>query len=239
MLKFSKPVVARLASRSRGLLTFGSLPEEVVMVRDMARNFAETELYPVAGHIDQSHEYPAKQVAQLADLGLLGMMVPESLGGADMTSLAYAVALEEISRGCASTGVIMSANNSLYCAPVLKYGNDDQMAEFLTPYAKGEKVGCFGLSEPGNGSDAGAASTTAVEDGPDHYRLNGTKVRRTPPPRVRHSSARRQLSAQARCRRIALRLLTTCPDARALRRRGLRMRTRRAAQSSSRRRTRA
>lgn len=146
------------------------------MVRDMARNFAETELYPVAGHIDAAHEYPAKQVSQLADLGLMGIMVPEKYGGAEMSSLAYAVALEEISRGCASTGVIMSANNSLYCAPVLKWGTDEQKAEFLTPYAKGEKVGCFGLSEPGNGSDAGAALTTAVEDGPGHYRLNGTKA---------------------------------------------------------------
>jgi butyryl-CoA dehydrogenase len=158
------------------MLTFNTLPEEVKMVRDMARQFAETELYPVAGHIDMSHEYPASQVAQLADLGLMGIMVPEQYGGAEMSSLAYAVALEEISRGCASTGVIMSANNSLYCAPVLKYGTDAQKEHFLKPYAQGQQLGCFGLSEPGNGSDAGAASTTAVEDGPDHFIVNGTKA---------------------------------------------------------------
>ncbi|KAJ1629850.1 acyl-CoA dehydrogenase/oxidase, partial [Pavlovales sp. CCMP2436] len=160
----------------RGYLTLGALPEEVSMVREMARSFAETELYPVAGHTDAAHEYPHKQVVQLAELGLLGMMVPENFGGAGMSSLAYAVALEEISRGCASAGVIMSANNSLYCAPLLKYGNDAQKTEFLTTYAKGEQVGCFGLSEPGNGSDAGAATTMAIEDGPDHFRLNGTKA---------------------------------------------------------------
>jgi butyryl-CoA dehydrogenase len=165
-----------LAPRVRGMLTFNTLPEEVAMVRDMAKSYAETELYPVAAQIDASHTYPAKQVAAIAELGLLGIMVPEKYGGAGMSSLAYAVALEEISRGCASTGVIMSANNSLYCAPVLKYGNDSQMEQFLAPFARGEQVGCFGLSEPGNGSDAGAAITTAVEDGPDHYRLNGTKA---------------------------------------------------------------
>lgn len=176
MLLSGRRAAARLLPGSRGMLTWGTLPEEVTMVRDMARQFAETELFPVAGHTDQTHTYPAKQVAQLADLGLLGIMVPEKYGGAGMSSLAYAVALEEISRGCASAGVIMSANNSLYCAPVLKYGTEDQKKEHLVPYAKGAKIGCFGLSEPGNGSDAGAASTTAQEDGPDHYRLNGTKA---------------------------------------------------------------
>lgn len=156
-------------------MTFESLPEEVAMVRDMARGFAETELYPVAGNIDSRHEYPAAQVQKLAELGLLGIMVPEELGGSGMSTLAYAVALEEVSRGCASTGVIMSAQNSLFCAPVLKYGSEAQKDEFLKPFASGEQMGCFGLSEPGNGSDAGAASTTATPDGGD-FVLNGTKA---------------------------------------------------------------
>ena len=92
-----------------------------------------------------------------------------------MDALAYALAMEEISRGCASTGVIMSVNNSLYCDPVLKFGTEEQKAEWLTPYASGAKLGCFGLSEPGNGSDAAAASTTAVLDGGE-WVLNGTKA---------------------------------------------------------------
>jgi butyryl-CoA dehydrogenase len=158
MLALARRSAARpLAPRARGMLTFNTLPEEVAMVREMAKSYAETELYPVAAQIDASHAYPTKQVAAIAELGLLGMMVPDKYGGAGMSSLAYAVALEEIARGCASTAVIMSANNSLYCAPVLKYGDASQMEQFLAPYARGERVGCFGLSEPGNGSDAGAA----------------------------------------------------------------------------------
>lgn len=92
-----------------------------------------------------------------------------------MDYVSYAIAMQEISRGCASTGVIMSVNNSLYCAPVHSYGNPDQLIQFLKPCASGEKLGCFMLSEPGNGSDAGAASTTAVENG-NHYVLNGAKA---------------------------------------------------------------
>lgn len=154
------------------MLTLDTLPEEVVMVRDMARQFAEQELFPIAGDVDAGHTFPRAQVDKLAELGLMGMMVPEEYGGAEMSALAYAVAMEEISRGCASTGVVMSANNSLYCAPVEKYGTDEQKKEFLVEYARGAEIGCFGLSEPGNGSDAGAATTTAKEDGGD-WVLNG------------------------------------------------------------------
>lgn len=94
----------------------------------------------------------------MADLGLMGIAVPADHGGSDMDYLAYAIAMEEISRGCASAGVIMSVNNSLYCGPVLKFGNADQHARFLNDYASGAKLGCFALSEPGNGSDAGAGA---------------------------------------------------------------------------------
>jgi butyryl-CoA dehydrogenase len=94
--------------------------------------------------------------------------------GADMDYLSYAIAMEEISRGCASAGVIMSVNNSLYNGPVNTWGTHEQKEEFLTPVASGAKIGCFMLSEPGNGSDAGAASTTATDDG-DHWVINGTK----------------------------------------------------------------
>lgn len=159
----------------RAVSTWSDLPEEHRMIRDMARQFAEAELFPVAGDLDQKHQFPREQVAALGELGLMGVAVPDEYGGAGMDYLAYAVALEEISRGCASTGVIMSVNNSLYCGPVEKFGTPEQKATFLTPYASGQQLGCFGLSEPGNGSDAGAASTAATDAG-DAWVLNGTKA---------------------------------------------------------------
>jgi len=105
----------------------------------------------------------------------MGIDVPEQHGGAGLDYLAYAVAMEEVSRGCASTGVIMSVNNSLYCGPVSKFATEKQKQSWLKPFALGEKLGCFALSEPGNGSDAGAASTTATRVG-DYWVLNGTKA---------------------------------------------------------------
>eukprot|EP00968_Pinguiococcus_pyrenoidosus_P011778 scaffold977_cov253-Pinguiococcus_pyrenoidosus.AAC.39 len=106
----------------------------------------------------------------------MGVSVDTDHGGAGMDYLAYAIAIEEISRGCASTGIIMSVNNSLYCGPVDKFATPEQKEAFLTPYAAGEKLGCFGLSEPGNGSDAGAASTTATENDDGSWTLNGRKA---------------------------------------------------------------
>lgn len=114
-------------------------------------------------------------VKQLGELGLMGISVKEENGGAGLDYLAYAIAMEEVSRGCASTGVIMSVQNSLYGGPVDKFGTEAQKDKFLNAYARGEEIGCFGLSEPGNGSDAGAASTTAVQKG-DDYVINGTKA---------------------------------------------------------------
>ena len=105
---------------------------------------------------------------------LLGIGVPEAQGGAGLDNVCYALAIEEISRGCGSTGVIMSVNNSLYCDPVMKFGTDAQKKEFLAPYARGEKLGCFGLTEPNAGSDAAAQQTTAVKKG-DAYVINGSK----------------------------------------------------------------
>mmetsp|Transcript_22756 Transcript_22756/g.29565 ORF Transcript_22756/g.29565 Transcript_22756/m.29565 type:complete len:413 (+) Transcript_22756:71-1309(+) len=159
----------------RNFLTNGSLSEEHLMIRDMCRNFAETELMPVAGELDKKHKFPTEQVQHLGELGLMGVTVPSKWGGSELDTLSYAIACEEISRGCGATGVIMSAHNSLYCWPVDYFGTDAQKEQYLKPFASGEEIGCFGLSEPGNGSDAGAASTTAVLDG-DHYVLNGTKA---------------------------------------------------------------
>ena len=105
----------------------------------------------------------------------MGINVEAENNGSEMDALAYAIAMEEISRGCASVGVIMSAHNSLYLYPIDAYGTPEQKSQFINDFATGEKIGCFGLSEPGNGSDAGAASTTATLDG-DEYILNGTKA---------------------------------------------------------------
>jgi len=110
----------------------------------------------------------------MGELGLMGLCIPEDLGGTGLDYLAYAIAMEEISRGCASAGVVMSAHNSLYLGPIEKFGNSKQKEKYITPFITGEKIGCFALSEPGNGSDAGAASTTAKADGND-YIINGTK----------------------------------------------------------------
>jgi butyryl-CoA dehydrogenase len=115
-----------------------------------------------------------------AELGMMGINTPGEYGGSDLDALSYAIAMEEISRGCASVGVIMSAHNSLYLYPVLEFGTPEQKEQYAAPYAAcadGDnlQIGCFGLSEPGNGSDAGAASTTATLHG-DHWVINGTKA---------------------------------------------------------------
>jgi butyryl-CoA dehydrogenase len=140
----------------------------------LAREFAARELLPNARKWDEEHRFPKEAVQKLAELSLLGVAVPEQWGGAGLDNVAYALAIEELSRGCASTGVIASVNNSLYCDPVLKFGSEAQKREFLLPFARGEKLGCFGLTEPEAGSDAAAQKTTAVRKG-DGYLINGSK----------------------------------------------------------------
>src|SRR5262245_10691014 len=143
-------------------------------IQKLCRELAAKELTPNARAWDDTHAWPEAAVKKLAELSLLGVAVPEALGGAGLDNVSYALAMEEISRGCASTGVIMSVNNSLYCDPVLKFGTDEQKREYLVPYARGEKLGCFGLTEPEAGSDAAAQKTTAVRKG-DSYVINGSK----------------------------------------------------------------
>lgn len=155
--------------------THSQLPEEHQMIHEMCRKFADEELAPNAGEWDKHHLYPKDAIGKLSELGLMGINVAGDNNGSEMDSLAYAIAMEEISRGCASVGVIMSAHNSLYLYPIDAYGTPEQKTQFINDFATGEKIGCFGLSEPGNGSDAGAASTTATLDG-DEYILNGTKA---------------------------------------------------------------
>lgn len=158
----------------RNIVTLSMLPETHQMLHKTCKDFAEGELKPLATEIDKKHLYPEKQVKKMGELGLMSIAIPENLGGTGLDYLAYAIALEEISRGCASTGLIMSVHNSLYLGPIQKFGDKDQIKKYVTPFTTGTKIGCFALSEPGNGSDAGAASTIAKLNG-SNYLINGTK----------------------------------------------------------------
>lgn len=141
---------------------------------EQIRSFAQNEIAPKAKELDETGHFPTQIIKQLGEMGLMGMMVPEQWGGAGMDTVSYAMALEEISAACASTAVIMSVNNSLVCYPIQEFGNDDQKKRFLTPLARGEKIGCFALSEPGHGSDpAGLKLQARKTDG--GYILKGTK----------------------------------------------------------------
>jgi alkylation response protein AidB-like acyl-CoA dehydrogenase len=151
-----------------------ALTEEQQMVREMAARFAEAEIRPKAAELDETHAHPADIVNQLGELKMLGIAVPEEYGGGGMDYVSYVLALIEISKGCASTGVIMSVNNSLYCFPVYAYGTEEQKKKYLEPCASGEFLGCYGLTEAGAGSDPAGMRTTAVKDG-DGWILNGEK----------------------------------------------------------------
>jgi butyryl-CoA dehydrogenase len=151
------------------------LTEEQAMIRDLAREFADKEVRPIAEAIDREARFPRETVARMGELGLLGIAVPEALGGSGGDTVACVLALEEVARACASHAVIMSVNNSLYCDPVLRYGIPEQQARFLAPFASGQKLGCFALTEPEEGSDARNQSTLAVRDG-EAYVLDGRKI---------------------------------------------------------------
>ncbi len=150
------------------------LTEEQRMIQETARNFAQKEVLPKAAELDETGRFPDELVRQMAELGFMGVAVPEEYGGAGMDNVCYAIAMEEIARACASTAVIMSVNNSLACDPILKFGTEEHKKKYLVPLAAGKTLGCFGLTEPGAGSDAGSQKTTAVRQG-DHYIVNGTK----------------------------------------------------------------
>jgi butyryl-CoA dehydrogenase len=150
------------------------LTEEQRMIRETAREFAAREIEPKAKELDKTGRWPTEIVARMAELGFLGMMVPTELGGAGLDAVTYVVAMEEVSAACASCGVIMSVNNSLFCDPLLAFGTDQQKRDYLVPAASGQKLGCFGLTEPMSGSDAQTMKTVAerVSGG---YVLNGSK----------------------------------------------------------------
>ncbi|EDV48449.1 short-chain specific acyl-CoA dehydrogenase, mitochondrial [Drosophila erecta] len=167
--------IARRSLNARQIASLSALSETHQMLQKSCRDFANNELSGNAAKFDREHLYPEKQIRQMGELGVMAVAIPEELGGTGLDYVAYAIAMEEISRGCASAGVIMSVNNSLYLGPLLSFGNDSQKKDYITPFTTGERVGCFALSEPGNGSDAGAASTIAIDKG-DHFVLNGTKA---------------------------------------------------------------
>ncbi|MBE3587720.1 MAG: acyl-CoA dehydrogenase [Thermoanaerobacteraceae bacterium] len=151
------------------------LTEEQELLRSTVREFAQTQLEPIAADLDETGRYPAEIIQQMARLDWLGIPYPEEYGGAGADYLSYVIAVEEISRSCASTGIILSAHTSLACAPIYQHGSEEQKRKFLVPLCQGEKLGAFCLTEPGAGTDAAAATTAAVLDG-DEYVLNGSKI---------------------------------------------------------------
>ena len=151
------------------------LTKEQEFVRKMVREFAETEVEPLAADIDKEHRFPVETVEKMAKYGLLGIPFPTEYGGAGADHISYAITVEELSRVCASTGVICSAHTSLCCWPIYKWGNKDQKAKYLPDLLSGKKLGAFGLTEPNAGTDASGQQTRA-EDMGDYWLLNGAKV---------------------------------------------------------------
>ena len=151
------------------------LTEEQKLLQKSVREFAESEVRPLAKELDETGRFPRELFKKAAELGLTGVLFPEPEGGAGFDHIAYTIVIEEISRCCASTGVILSVQNSLYCDPIHRYGTDEQKKKFLLPYARGEKIGCYALTEPQAGSNAAALQTKAIKNG-DVYVLNGTKA---------------------------------------------------------------
>ena len=149
--------------------------DEHRMIKDMVREFADQSLAPRAGQFDDDHRVADDVLATMGELGLFGMNFPAEKGGAGTDMVSYCIAIEELSRGCASTGVIASVNNSLSGWPLYTYGNEEQHERYLQPMLQGKKLGAYGLTEPNAGSDVVSMATTAQKDG-DHYVLNGQKV---------------------------------------------------------------
>jgi alkylation response protein AidB-like acyl-CoA dehydrogenase len=150
------------------------LSDEHKMIRDAAHDFAQNEIVPVAAEFDESGEFPHATIKKMGEMGFMGIEMPEEYGGAGMDTLAYVLALEEISKADASHGVIMSVNNSLYCHGILQFGTEEQKKKFIAPIASGKSIGAYSLTEPQSGSDAGTMKSRAARDG-NHYILSGRK----------------------------------------------------------------
>ncbi len=151
------------------------LTEEQKLLQKSVREFAESEVKPLAKELDETGHFPHETFRKAAELGLTGVTIPEAEGGAGFDHVAYTIVIEEISRCCASTSVILAGQNSLYCDPIHHFGSGEQKKRLLRPFARGEKIGCFALTEPQAGSNAAALQTGAVRRG-DTYVLNGTKA---------------------------------------------------------------
>ena len=151
------------------------LNDQQKMIQKMVKEFAEKEIAPIAAELDKKEEYPTKILGKMAKLGLLGTIIPTEYGGAGLDTISYATVVEEISRKCASTGVITSVHNSLVAWPIMKYGTEEQKKKYLPILAKGEKIGAFAGTEPNAGSDLGAMQTSAVLKG-NNYIINGDKT---------------------------------------------------------------
>ncbi len=151
------------------------LTKEQKMIKDMVRKFAESEVAPIAEHIDKTAEFPMDTFKKMGELGLLGIPFPEKYGGSGGDTLSYIIVVEEIGRACGSTGLSYAAAVSLGASPIYYYGTEEQKQTYLIPLASGKALGSFGLTEPNAGSDAGSTRTKAVLDG-DHYTINGEKI---------------------------------------------------------------
>ena len=152
-----------------------TLRKEHEMARTLFREFAEKEVKPLAQEVDETEEFPRETVAKMAKNGFLGIPVPKEYGGQGCDPLTYVMCVEELSKVCGTTGVIVSAHTSLCCDPIMTFGTEEQKQKYLVPLAKGEKLGAFGLTEPGAGTDAQGQQTKAVLDG-DEYVINGSKI---------------------------------------------------------------
>lgn len=151
------------------------LTEDQELIRNMFREFATKEIAPIAAELDEEERFPEELIGEMGEIGLLGITIPEEYGGVGADSITYAMAIEEISKVCASTGVTISAHLSLCASPIVRFGTEEQKEKYLPDLASGEKLGAFALTEPGAGTDASSQRTVAIDEG-DHYRITGNKI---------------------------------------------------------------
>ncbi|BAI81289.1 butyryl-CoA dehydrogenase [Deferribacter desulfuricans SSM1] len=151
------------------------LTQDHKVLQDTLRDFVKNEIAPIAADIDKNHEIPADLVKKIGEMGFLGTYIPEEYGGAGLDYFSYIMTVEEVSKACASTGVMISAHTSLAADPILQFGNEEQKKKYLPPLATGERIGCIMLTEPEAGSDVANISTTYRDEG-DHYVVNGSKI---------------------------------------------------------------
>ena len=151
------------------------LDEEHLELQASFKEFAENEIRPLAKEIDETERFPLESIKKMAEMGMMGLPIPEEYGGSGVDQLGYVLEIEELAKVCATTAIIVSAHTSLCCWPILKFGTEEQKQKYLIPLARGEKLGAFALTEPSAGTDASMQKSTAMPDG-DAYVLNGSKI---------------------------------------------------------------